>query len=319
MKKELTCSIVQDLFPNYIEKLTSEDTNRAVQEHLRTCSECKNTYEQMISDIGKTDKIPTIELKFLKKVKKTRILAATLCVILTVVLSNFLYTIEFKHTIDKTDLSSGITEFIKPFDGAVEAYVLETKEINGTLLASFKGRNHESVNGIAKFIKGINNKYRIVQTKIESSEYSTVVQFYPIEIKDERYIAVSAYNLSDEIKYYGLDYWTYSNSDYHSEDRVTESVKFEVENQQFMEVYKVKEVENLLLESVEKNLHSFQLVETSVYDVDGIEITENFRIPEDSIKNISSGAGKAELFLLYIYILIVLGIGIIMTRYFLIE
>jgi len=138
-------------------------------------------------------------------------------------------------------------------------------------------------------------------------------------MKDEKYIAVSGYNLSHEIKYYGLDYWTYSNPGQLSEDRVKESVKFEVENLQFMEVYEVEEVESLLLESVDKKLHSFYLVETSVYDVDGMEITENFRIPEDSIKNISSGAGKAELSLLYVYISIVLGIGIIMTRYFLTE
>ncbi|MFZ7103762.1 MAG: hypothetical protein ACOWWO_14055 [Peptococcaceae bacterium] len=34
MKKELKCSIVQDLLPNYIKKLTSYDTNQAIQEHL---------------------------------------------------------------------------------------------------------------------------------------------------------------------------------------------------------------------------------------------------------------------------------------------
>ncbi len=319
MKREVNCSIVQDLLPNYIENLTSEETNQIVEGHLKSCIECKHMYEQMVADIERTVEIPPREFRFLKKVKRTRMLAAALCVIIMLLLSSYLYTMEFKYTIDKTNLSSAITEFMSPFDGEVEAYVLETKEINGTLLASFKDRNHEYVNGIAKFTKGMNQKYRIVQTKIESSEYSAVVQFYPIEIKDKRYIAVSGYNLSNEIKYYGLDYSTYANPGQLSEDRVQESVKFEVENQQFIEVYKSEEIESLLLKSVERNLHSFYLVKTSVYDENSIEITENFRIPDEGRKNIAYGVGKVELFLLYVYIAIVLCFGILMVRYFLTE
>ncbi len=319
IKKVLKCSIVQDLLPNYIEKLTNYDTNQAVQEHLNICAYCKNSYAQMVADIGKTDKTPVIELKFLKKVKRTRVLAAVLCVILTLVLSYLIYTMEYKYNMDKTDLSGAVTEFMAPFNGAVEAYVLETKEIDGILFASFKDQNNGTVNGIAKFLKGFNQKYRIVQTKVESSEYSTVLQFYPVEIKDEQYIAVSGYNLSDEIKYYGLDYSTYSNPGYLSKDRVSESVKFEVKNQQFLEFYKTKELESLLVKSVENTLYNYHLVETSIYDANGVEITENFRIVDGSTHNVSSGAGKAELFLLYVYIAIVIGLGIIITRYFLTE
>lgn len=319
MKKEINCSIVQDLLPNYIENLTSEETNQIVEEHLKSCIECKYTYEQMVADIERTVEIPPREFRFLKKVKRTRMLAAALCVIITLLLSSYLYTMEFKYTIDKTNLSSAITEFVAPFNDEVEAYVLETKEIDGILLVSFKDRNHEYINGIAKFTKGMNQKYRIIQTKIESSEYSAVVQFYPLDIKDKRYFAVSGYNLSDEIKYYGLDYWTYANPGQFSEDRVRESVKYEVKNQQFIEVYKSEEIESLLLKSVERDLHSFYLAETSVYDENSIEITENFRIPDEGTKNIAFGAGKAELFLLYVYIAIVLCIGILMVRYFLTE
>lgn len=319
MKKELTCSIFQDLLPNYIEKLTSDDTNIAIDEHLDTCEDCKKVYEQMVADVGNSEKVPLIELKFLKKVKRTRLLAAVLCVILTLVLSYSIYAMEYQYTMDKVDLSGAVTEFMAPFDNAVDAYVLETKEINGALFASFKDKSDGNVNGIAKFLKGFNQKYRIIQTKIESSEYSPVVQFYPVEIKDERYIAVSGYNLSDEIKYYGLDYSTYSSPGYLSKDRVRESVRFEVKNQQFLEFYQTKELENLLVESVENTLYNYHLVATSMYDADGIEITENFRNMEDSTQNVSSGAGKAELFLLYVYIAIVMGVGFIITRYFLTE
>ncbi|MEM1484467.1 zf-HC2 domain-containing protein [Oscillospiraceae bacterium PP1C4] len=41
---ELTCPIVRDLLPPYAEKLTSEETNAAVEAHLDTCEGCAKYY-----------------------------------------------------------------------------------------------------------------------------------------------------------------------------------------------------------------------------------------------------------------------------------
>lgn len=317
MKKELTCSIVQDLLPNYIEKLTSDDTNHAMEQHLETCEYCKKAYEQMVADIGNPEKVPVIELKFLKKVKRTRLLAVVICVILTLVLSYLIYMSEYKFTIDKSDLAAAITGYTAPFKTPVDAYVLETKEMHGVLIVSFKDQSNADVYGIAEFLKGFNQRYRIVRTKIGSSDYSSVVQFYPVEIKDERYIAVSGYNISDEIKYYGLDYFTYSSPGYLSEDRVRKSIKFEVKNPQFLEFYHAEELDSLLENSVEEPLYNYHLVTTSMYNADGMEITDNYRNAEDAEHRVSSVSGKAELFMLYVYIAIVIGLGYILTRYFL--
>ena len=40
MKHDLPCAIVQDLLPNYLEGLTSEETNRSIESHLGGCSTC---------------------------------------------------------------------------------------------------------------------------------------------------------------------------------------------------------------------------------------------------------------------------------------
>ena len=37
MKKE--CKIVQDLLPSYVDKLTNEETNQYIEEHLKECKE----------------------------------------------------------------------------------------------------------------------------------------------------------------------------------------------------------------------------------------------------------------------------------------
>ena len=35
---ELSCAIVEDLLPTYVERLTSEETNMAVEAHLASCA-----------------------------------------------------------------------------------------------------------------------------------------------------------------------------------------------------------------------------------------------------------------------------------------
>lgn len=85
MKVELSCNIIKDILPNYIERLTSGDT-----------------------------KVAVTELKFLKKIRRTRILAVIVCIILTLALSYTIYESEYKYSIDKAILSGAITEFMDP-------------------------------------------------------------------------------------------------------------------------------------------------------------------------------------------------------------
>ena len=318
MKLNLTCNIVQDLLPNYIEKLTSEDTNQAIEEHLDTCESCKNEYEKMAMDIVTPAKVPAIELRFFKKVKRIKILAALLCVILTLVLSYLIYSSEYHYTLDKGDLSAAVTEFTTPFEPSFNAYVLEAKAVGNTLIASFKDEANANNYGIAVFVKGLNQRYRIIKTQMRPSEYSSVIQFFQIELENTRYYIVNGYNLTSDIQSYGLDYIAYKNPGSLSKDRVTRIVRFDVENPQFMEVYPADEIDERVVSESAQTLYEYRLFETSLYDANDNEITENFRNDSESNSD-GSGAGKAELFLIYVYIAIVVVFGTVMTRYFLSE
>lgn len=66
-----------------------------------------------------------------KKVKKTRRFAAALCAAATLLISYFLYVLGYKHTSDKEHLSAAITEYTSLSISAIDAYVLETKEMDG--------------------------------------------------------------------------------------------------------------------------------------------------------------------------------------------
>lgn len=57
------CKIIIDLLPNYIEKLTSRETNKYIQKHLKKCNKCKHILELMDSDIGE-DEIEKLNMEY---------------------------------------------------------------------------------------------------------------------------------------------------------------------------------------------------------------------------------------------------------------
>ncbi len=99
MKKILSCEIVQDLFPSYIDGLTSDVTNNFIEEHIGECDSCKNILKDMREPIVKpVDILEKKEIDFLKKTRKTTytmivgiVLAAVL--LITVVLTVKIYFI----------------------------------------------------------------------------------------------------------------------------------------------------------------------------------------------------------------------------------
>ena len=90
MKENKDCKIIQDLLPNYIEKLTTEETNNYIEEHFKICENCKNMYEKMKNEIQlenkKTGKkISKREVNFFKKYKnKLRVLRIIILIIVLV-------------------------------------------------------------------------------------------------------------------------------------------------------------------------------------------------------------------------------------------
>ena len=88
MKNNLTCEIVEDLIPSYIDGLTSEVTNKAVREHLSHCDKCKTKLDTM-SEPCSEEKIEQEkkEIDFLKKNRRKNIrtkLISLLAVVLVV-------------------------------------------------------------------------------------------------------------------------------------------------------------------------------------------------------------------------------------------
>lgn len=64
---KIKCSVIKDLLPLYAEKLTSEDSDKLIAEHISNCSDCKNEYEKMTEKM----ELPT-DINDINNLKKAR-------------------------------------------------------------------------------------------------------------------------------------------------------------------------------------------------------------------------------------------------------
>lgn len=74
---DISCNLIQDLMPLYIEGLTSTDTNEYIKKHLSECSECNSFFEDIKLDTDINLEINNEELRdkgeiILDKIKKNQ-------------------------------------------------------------------------------------------------------------------------------------------------------------------------------------------------------------------------------------------------------
>ena len=71
--KQISCGVIRDLLPSYVEQLTGSETNELVEQHLADCEECR----KVVGNMKNNEKMSPViqgeekaELDFLKKNKK---------------------------------------------------------------------------------------------------------------------------------------------------------------------------------------------------------------------------------------------------------
>ena len=91
---KITCNIIEDLLPLYVDDMVSEDSRKLVEEHLKGCPACRKMQEEMMREnrltaVRKDDnsvQINKTEAESLKKIRrrirKKRILSVILAVVL---------------------------------------------------------------------------------------------------------------------------------------------------------------------------------------------------------------------------------------------
>ena len=67
MKNELSCEVVQDLLPSYVDGLTSEVTNKSIESHIQNCTSCSEIFNRMKQPEISEMTMQKQDIDFLKK------------------------------------------------------------------------------------------------------------------------------------------------------------------------------------------------------------------------------------------------------------
>ena len=94
--KQIDCDIIQDLLPIYIDKTSSDSTNKLVEEHLKNCNSCSN----MLNEINKkydSKKISAQEkqINYLKGFKKDKKMAVIKTILIFIIIFLVLFLSQF--------------------------------------------------------------------------------------------------------------------------------------------------------------------------------------------------------------------------------
>lgn len=142
MKNDLTCGVVRDLLPSYVENLLGEESREAVERHLEGCPDCAARKEAMSAPAAEEE--TGKEVDFLKKVKKRSTKRMVLAVVLTaaVLLGAFVLKIFVIGTPLQVQTAYG--EVVRQQPGYVEIQVSSMASAN-----AYHGWRVETVDGVA--------------------------------------------------------------------------------------------------------------------------------------------------------------------------
>lgn len=165
MKEKRDCRIVQDLLPNYIDKLTSQESNVFVQEHLKECKECKKILENMKKDL-ETD-IKENEKTKVNYIKKYNKKLKLLKIILLIIISVFVI-ITGRKVIIMSSLSNRADKYVNSENYHIESISYNGDELmkidsyykDGKSLIVLKSIKENSTNKISMYNNGkVTNTY----------------------------------------------------------------------------------------------------------------------------------------------------------------
>lgn len=153
------CKLVQDLLPNYIEKITTQETNEFVEKHLNDCEVCKKIYLNMTSDIEKENVKNTEVVKIIKRYKRKIFLIKFIIIFIILgFLISIIGSIGFKYWIvsnafeKNTNFDLGGNYTLAEYDESIEKnkYHIETYYCDGKMkkvygedvLEYYDGKDH---------------------------------------------------------------------------------------------------------------------------------------------------------------------------------
>ena len=117
---KISCNIIKDILPLYVEDLASEETRKIVEDHMDECNDCKNELEEMKSSnipLMDTDTRPLEKIRSKMRRKKLQTIIFTTMIILLVAIIMMAFLTAPEYINDASSVS-----IVENSDGTVVAY-----------------------------------------------------------------------------------------------------------------------------------------------------------------------------------------------------
>ena len=185
-KNNNTCNIVKDLSTLYIDNMISPSTKEFIKNHLSTCLECNDYYNNMNSDIlnelHSEKRNDDIEFTYLKKINnKITILKIFLTIILSLIILSILYILIKNTYINNisSDSSSKIysvaqSNNYKLIEKSTYKDLSSNSEIKSETIYYYKDGKYKIDSGdTISYLEDDNLNYIIVNNDSKTIEYKT--------------------------------------------------------------------------------------------------------------------------------------------------
>lgn len=318
---KLDCCVVRDLLPSYIEDLTEPETAAQVKEHLETCPDCRRAEEGMRAELT-VERAPKPSLSFLKRVKRARLIAAILTVILALWCIWWLYDVQSYHYSNtEAGRLEAVEDYVPSAPGSTIRHVTEGDPLRvlgwvaegKDLYVAYAADNADNVHGILRLERGLNGKYWPVDASMSPFPYTAGICAHSISAGNGD--GWLFFLVGDGCR----DIWsakvTYGVS-LEGADRVRlYETTYQITEPDFLWRMDYARLEEELGIPAETMTGVFVSAIT-LYNKDGRDVTAEYEDP--TVEQSWSGSkGTAERFLLYVYIAIVIGLAALLVRSFL--
>lgn len=127
--KEISCNVIQDILPLYVDDVVSEETREMVEEHLRSCDSCREEADLLKKNIAlPTDRdVKLLDARVLKNLKKRLLKSKVFIAAISVAMA--------AAVLFGTYCYLALTKLFIPYDSEK----ISIEEIDGKLYASYEG------------------------------------------------------------------------------------------------------------------------------------------------------------------------------------
>lgn len=172
--KNKDCNLVRDLLPNYIDKVTSSETNIFIEEHLKKCDECRKSFENMSEEMTIDYKSKNNrKIHILKKVNnKIRLLKTIIFIIIFLLIIIFVRKIAIINNIENKASKTNYNNYSRIMIETTEKYISTTEyyQNNDNFIKINTKANGESVSKVVSYKLNGKEEIKIFDNDVENQD-----------------------------------------------------------------------------------------------------------------------------------------------------